>query len=123
MVARPTQALNRPAAPAPTSLGFVPTAALPPLPVRTSREPAGEASAGRLTLQAPDMQRVATSPRTDWDKIVESQGFHFHTLDERPYWDESVYYRFTSREIDELEAATYALDKMCLEAAQHVVDS
>ena len=47
---------------------------------------------------------------------------HYHTADGVPYWDESVYYQFTAAEIDALEEATYALDKMCLAAVEHVID-
>jgi glutathionylspermidine synthase len=73
------------------------------------------------------MDRLPIKPRTDWQRIVESQGFHFHSVAEddgpsRPYWDESTYYRFTSGEIDELEKASYALNDMCLKAVQHVLD-
>lgn len=69
------------------------------------------------------MQRITSIPRPDWQKTVESQGFHFHTTDERqPYWDESAHYLFTPAEIEALEKATYALNEMCLRAAQHVID-
>jgi glutathionylspermidine synthase len=68
------------------------------------------------------MKRLRCTPRTDWQKIVEGQGFHFHSVDDRPYWDESVYYQFSSAEVDALEAATYELDKICLGAVQHVID-
>ena len=68
------------------------------------------------------MFRRTTTPRNDWPKIVESQGMHYHTADEVPYWDEGVYYEFTAAEIDVLEEATYELDKMCLTAVQHVID-
>jgi glutathionylspermidine synthase len=72
------------------------------------------------------MQRRSCEPRHDWQAIVESQGFHFHTLDEHgtriPYWDESAYYSFTSREIDLLEQASYALNGSCLKAVQRVID-
>ena len=68
------------------------------------------------------MQRIRSTPRPAWQKTVESQGFHFHTLEEQPYWDESVYYQFTRAEIDELEKATCALDEMCLQAVQHVIE-
>ena len=67
------------------------------------------------------MHRVPSQPRENWERTVESQGFHFHTLDEQPYWDESVFYRFTAAQIDQIEKATYALDKMCLDAVEHVV--
>lgn len=68
------------------------------------------------------MNRLSNSPRPDWQRIVESQGFHFHTGDEgQPYWDESAYYRFSRSEIDAIEEATYALDDMCLQAVEYVV--
>src|SRR5262245_31755662 len=67
------------------------------------------------------MQRIPTTPRHDWAKTVESQGLHFHTIDDQPYWDESVYYRFSTAEIDAIEKATYALNEMCLTAVEHVV--
>ncbi|BDI30138.1 putative glutathionylspermidine synthase [Capsulimonas corticalis] len=68
------------------------------------------------------MQRIVLSPRADWRSKVEALGLVYHTTDGKPYWNESAYYRFTSRQIDEIEAATNALHAMCLEAAQHVID-
>jgi glutathionylspermidine synthase len=68
------------------------------------------------------MQRIAATPRPDWQRLVESKGMHFHTFDDGPYWNEAAYYSFTSAEIDQLEAATFALDKMALQAVQHVID-
>jgi glutathionylspermidine synthase len=69
------------------------------------------------------MLRISTQPRPDWPTIVESQGFHFHSLEDEPYWDESVCYLFNRRQIDQLEAATYALNDLCLQAVQHVIDN
>jgi glutathionylspermidine synthase len=68
------------------------------------------------------MKRITATPRPNWPKTVEAQGFHFHSVDDRPYWDESAYYQFNAAEIDTLEAATYELDKLCLAAVQHVLD-
>jgi glutathionylspermidine synthase len=69
------------------------------------------------------MRRHRATPRTDWQKTVESQGLHFHTSDDgTPYWDEGAYYEFRAAEIDAIERATYALDKMCLAAVQRVLD-
>src|SRR3954468_14666950 len=68
------------------------------------------------------MQRIPVQPRPNWQATVESQGFHFHSLDDKPYWDESVCYLFTRAQVDQLEAATYALDEMCQAAVQHVID-
>ena len=70
------------------------------------------------------MRRVRVDPRPEWQKIVESQGLIFHTLEdgESPYWDESTYYQLSRREVDELERATYELDRMCLAAVEHVLE-
>jgi glutathionylspermidine synthase len=69
------------------------------------------------------MQRIAITPRDNWQQKVESVGLTFHTLDNgTPYWDESAAYQFTSAEIDTLEAAGYQLQEMCLAAAQHIID-
>lgn len=69
------------------------------------------------------MQRLTLQPRPNWQATVESQGFHFHSIDDKPYWDESVCYLFAAAEIDQLEAATYALNDLCLQAVQHVIDN
>jgi glutathionylspermidine synthase len=72
-----------------------------------------------------NVERLTTQPRPEWQRLVESQGLTFHSVDQEgksiPYWDESAYYRFTSREIEELEKASYALDDMCLQAVEHVL--
>jgi glutathionylspermidine synthase len=67
------------------------------------------------------MQRLTIPPRQNCQAVVESQGMHFHTIDGVPYWDESVYYHFDAGEIDIIEEATYELDRMCLEAVEHVI--
>src|SRR5205814_2084813 len=68
------------------------------------------------------MERHRGKPRNEWQKIVEGQGLTYHTVDGQPYWDESAYYTFSSREIDAIETATYELDKMCLAGVQHILD-
>jgi glutathionylspermidine synthase len=68
------------------------------------------------------MRRLSVEPRINWQATVESQGMSYHTADGVPYWDESVYYEFSSGEIDEIETATYALNDLCLKAVQHVID-
>ncbi len=68
------------------------------------------------------MQREMRNPRHDWIAQCEGVGFSFHSID-GTYWDESRCYRFTSREIDALEAATAELHARCLDAAEHVVVS
>ena len=69
------------------------------------------------------MQRLASTPRPNWETIVEHQGLIYHHTANGVYWDESVCYQFTAREVDELEAATNELQARCLDAAQHVIDA
>jgi glutathionylspermidine synthase len=69
------------------------------------------------------MLRMATPPRPDWPKIVESQGLLFHSIDGEPYWDETAYYLFEAKEIDDIEAASYRLNEMCLAAAGHMIEN
>lgn len=68
------------------------------------------------------MKRITIKPRNNWQSLVESKGFIFHSLD-NPYWDESAYYAFTAKQIDEIEAATNSLHEMALAAVQHVIDN
>jgi len=71
------------------------------------------------------MRRVALNPRPNWQAKVEQNGLAYHSpaaMAPNPYWDESAAYHFTAAEIDTLEAAGNELQKMCLEAAQHVID-
>jgi len=67
------------------------------------------------------VERIAAQPREGWEKLVEAQGFYFHTTEDGPYWDESAYYRFGSAEIDAIEKATYELNDLCLAAVESVV--
>ena len=66
------------------------------------------------------MRREERVPRIDWPKKVEELGFHFHTID-GVYWDERACYRFTSEEVDKLEAATGELQTRCIEAVERVI--
>ena len=69
------------------------------------------------------MQRLSLKPRLDWQRHVESVGLLYHTTDDgEPYWDESACYVFTPPEIDAIEKATYALNELCLEAVEHIVN-
>jgi glutathionylspermidine synthase len=69
------------------------------------------------------MRRQTERPRSGWEAIVESQGLIYHHTDKGVYWDESASYRFSSRQIDTLEAATNELHARCLDAAQHIIDN
>jgi glutathionylspermidine synthase len=69
------------------------------------------------------MRRNSTSPRRDWQQKVESVGLTYHTVNDKPYWNESAYYEFTSAEVDRIEAATWKLQDMCLAAGQFIIDN
>lgn len=66
------------------------------------------------------MQRLAITPRQDWQKKVEQLGLGFHSLGGR-YWDETACYQFTAAEIDVIEAATNELQRICLAAVERVL--
>lgn len=54
--------------------------------------------------------------RNDWRLRADQVGFVFHTVNDEPYWDESVCYSFTLREIeDDIEACTTELWALCKE--------
>ncbi len=68
------------------------------------------------------MRRVTAMPRPNWRRDVEELGFTYHTIDDELYWDEAGWYEFTLAEIEEIETATNALQEMCLQAVQAVLD-
>lgn len=67
------------------------------------------------------MQRIKNTPRHQWQQRVEALGFTFHTIQDLPYWDESAYYRFSMKQVQELEHATNELYAMCVEAGEHII--
>ncbi|MEK7627790.1 MAG: glutathionylspermidine synthase family protein [Patescibacteria group bacterium] len=74
------------------------------------------------------MKRHSITPRHNWQKIVEDQGFPFHTSGVRPadgsgsgtYWAEDAYYEFSLAEIEQIEAATEELQRISLAAVNYV---
>lgn len=68
------------------------------------------------------MQRHLRQPRTDWRARVTEVGLTYHSHEQGPYWDESACYELTRAEVERLENAANALHRLCLEAAQAVVD-
>lgn len=69
------------------------------------------------------MNRCITNPRLDWREKVEAIGLTYHSHEHGPYWCEDVFYRFTARQIDQIEEATNRLHEMIIEAAGHVIDN
>lgn len=67
------------------------------------------------------MRRLGSAPRPDWQLRVEAQGFHFHTLEDGPYWTEDACYAFDAAQIDQLERVTGELHALCLEAVDRIV--
>lgn len=69
------------------------------------------------------MQRHPIAPRHDWCLLAEALGFQFHSIDGAPYWDESVCYAFTLKQIEEdLEAPTAELHAMCLALVEEIIE-
>jgi glutathionylspermidine synthase len=73
------------------------------------------------------MQRIAITPRQDWQSKVEAVGLTYHSPEAmadtgHTYWDESACYAFTAAEVDTLEATANGMQEMCLAAAQHIID-
>ncbi len=61
------------------------------------------------------MRRFALPERPDWRQKAEAYGFPFHTAGGAVYWDETVAWSFTLREIEQsIEAPTAELEQMCL---------
>ena len=70
------------------------------------------------------MKRVAIAERRDWRDKAAAAGFRFHTIDGAPYWDESAYYAFSLRQIeDDLEDPGAELHAMALDLVGEVVAS
>lgn len=68
------------------------------------------------------MDRIDSAPREGWQARVQALGLIWHSVHDRPYWDESAAYVFGSEEIAVIETATAELYRLFLEAGQHVID-
>lgn len=62
------------------------------------------------------MRRIPIRERSYWRESAEQSGFGFHTFDNLPYWDETAYYVFTLKQIeDDFEDPTEELHNLCIE--------
>lgn len=62
--------------------------------------------------------------RPNWRAVVEGQGLLHHTHEDgAPYWREGAAYAFTAQEVDTLETATAELQRLCLQAAEYVLQA
>lgn len=70
------------------------------------------------------MLRLPSIPRPDWQRKAAEFGFKFHTMHGQPYWDESAYYQFSLKQIEnDLEHPSEQLHQMCLAVVDKVVKS
>ena len=65
------------------------------------------------------MQRIALIPRNNWENKVKQQGFLYY----KDYYNENVAYRFSAREIDNIERATQQIFDMCLKVVEYVIEN
>lgn len=65
---------------------------------------------------------MPVQPRANWQQQADEFGFVFHTMYGQAYWDESAYYQFTLKQIEQdLEAPTEEIQQMCLHLVDKVV--
>ncbi len=70
------------------------------------------------------MQRISLEERDDWKEQAEEMGFHFHTIDDAPYWDESACYRFSLEQIEnDIEDPSEAIEGLCFEVVDRAINS
>lgn len=67
------------------------------------------------------MYRETIQERPDWQRKVLDQGLLYYLTNGERYWGEGACYRFTSAQVDEIEAATQELHGMCLNAVNYVI--
>ncbi len=69
------------------------------------------------------MQRVPVTERPDLAQAAADHGFEFKAGEGIPYWDESAYYRFTLRQIEEdLEGPAEEIEGMCFEVVERALN-
>lgn len=68
------------------------------------------------------MLRMPITERNDWVQRANEFGFKFHTMYGEKYWDESAYYQFNLKQIEQdLEAPTEEIHQMCLQLVEKVL--
>lgn len=69
------------------------------------------------------MLRLPIAQRPNWQRKAEEFGFKFHTMYGETYWDESAYYQFNLKQIEnDLEKPTEEIHQMCLEVVSQVIN-
>jgi glutathionylspermidine synthase len=68
------------------------------------------------------MRRISVQPRRNLHDRARETGFEFVSLDGKLYWDESAYYAFSLKQIDDhIERPTKELAALCLDLVDRVV--
>lgn len=71
--------------------------------------------------QRVNMKKHITTVRPDQQQKCEDVGFNFSIVDGQPYWDESICYEFTEKQIDDIEEITNGLHLMAMEATKSII--
>jgi glutathionylspermidine synthase len=68
------------------------------------------------------MQRIPVSERSDLARAAEEHGFEFDSAKGVTGWDESAYYQFTPRQIeDDIEGPAEEIERLCFEVVERAV--
>jgi glutathionylspermidine synthase len=69
------------------------------------------------------MKRLLSKERHDWKDTADKFGFKFHTIEGERYWDESAYYQFSMKQIEnDIEDPTNEIHAMCLDLVSEIVN-
>lgn len=69
------------------------------------------------------MKRVTCKQRPNFEARAEELGFKFHSPGGEPYWDETAYYAFTLKQIeDDLETPSGELAQLCLDFVSNAIN-
>lgn len=68
------------------------------------------------------MFRLPITERANWQAQAKEFGFEYHTMYGEKYWDESAYYQFSLKQIEQdIEAPTEDVHQMCLAVVEKVL--
>ena len=68
------------------------------------------------------MQRISVPQRSDLKLVAAEHGFDFHDDVGIPYWNETAYYKFSLRQIEEeIEASVDEIEGMCYEVLDRAI--
>lgn len=83
----------------------------------------------RSLLIQSQMKRHIITPRPNWIEKAEEIGFTYHTSGtasedgDGTYWDESIAYEFSVKDVEQIENATLECNNRCLDLVERVVGS